>query len=163
MAILAAPSFLQPADPTAGERSARDASAECRQLDEAWNELRVQEQSLREYEARLRQLQTRIDVSRECAYARTSPTRAGFGPVGSSETSAVAPTDASSEAAWQKFYRAHEILEEEQKALVGERTALRELEAELKMRSEELAACEVQLAEREALLDQATGVAAGNG
>ena len=120
--------------------------------------LRVREENLREYEARLRLLQAEIEAGRTAAGAQqlATPTRS-TAPFFQRPSSRVPFTDDPSLAnAWEKLHRAREILEAEQKNLRDDRISIRELEIMVKQRAEEVAEREARLAEREALLAAAS-------
>ena len=119
--------------------------------------LRMREENLREYEARLRLLQAEIEAGR----ASTSPHHVATPARSTSpfmqRSSRVPFTDDPSLAsAWEKLHRAREILEAEQKNLRDDRISIRELEIMVKQRAEEVADREARLAEREALISAAT-------
>ena len=99
--------------------------------------LRLQENNLRAYETRLRE-----------ARPQPGPVAAGAASGGSEELAA----------AWEKFNRAHALLEAERRSLTDERMSYREQAATLKQREDELKRREHWLAQREAAL-QATQVA----
>ena len=115
--------------------------------------LRVREENLREYEARLRLLQAEIEAGRTPVAVPTRSTAPFF----QRPSSRVPFADDSALAtAWEKLHRAREILEAEQKNLRDDRISIRELEIMVKQRAEEVAERESRLAEREALLATAT-------
>ncbi len=93
--------------------------------------LRTQETNLRAYETRLRE-----------ARPQPGPVAAGAASGGSEELNA----------AWEKFQRAHALLEAERRAHTDERLAFREQAAALKQREDELKRRELWLAQREAAL-----------
>ncbi len=93
--------------------------------------LRTQENNLRAYETRLRE-----------ARPQPGPVAAGAASGGSEELNA----------AWEKFQRAHALLEAERRAHTDERLAFREQAAALKQREDELKRRELWLAQREAAL-----------
>jgi chromosome segregation ATPase len=96
--------------------------------------LRTQESNLRAYETRLRE-----------ARPQPGPVAAGAAPGGSEELAA----------AWEKFNRAHALLEAERRSLTDERMSCREQAATLKQREDELKRREHWLAQREAALQAA--------
>ena len=127
--------------------------------------LRMREENLREYEARLRLLQAEIEAGR----ASTSPHHVAA-PARSTSPFMQRPSrtpftqhpamnlqdDPTLASAWEKLHRAREILEAEQKNLRDDRISIRELEIMVKQRAEEVAEREARLAEREALISAAT-------
>jgi hypothetical protein len=121
--------------------------------------LRVREENLRDYEARLRLLQSEIEAGRsgttaaQLASPRSTPSifhRPSRSPF--TDEPALA-------SAWEKLHRAREILEAEQKNLRDDRISLYDLEAMMKQRAEELMEREARLSAREALIAAAAVVA----
>ena len=95
--------------------------------------VREREEKLQAAEARLQQWQSQLEQG-ENVVAATPDASAG--------------NDASVSAAWTKFYRSREILEEEQRQLSADRLALHEAALQLRQR-------EVDLTEREARVSEA--------
>jgi len=151
---------LRLARPSA-EKWAATLAEERRRLNEDQEALREREQNLRDYEARLRVLQAEIEAGRGPAAAtpRGGTTAAFSRP--SSQTPFA--DDAGLQAAWDKLYRARELLEAEQRNLRDDRIALRDLDAQIKQREEALAAREAKVAEHEALLTAAASSLADEG
>jgi hypothetical protein len=109
--------------------------------------LRLCEANLRAYEARLRAWQERLVDG-------VSPPHA---PVPAKAEGSRAPfaDDAALQAAWAKFYRAHELLEAEQNHLRDERMAMNGRETELKRREKAVEQREAQLLARERVAAEA--------
>jgi hypothetical protein len=130
---------------------------ERRRLQEDQDGLRERETNLREYEARLRSLQAEIDASHlalinyQTMAPPASASNATRPPSGTPFTS-----DPSLPTPWEKFQRAREIFEAEQKNLREDRVALHEQEAQIKRRAESVAVREAEIAKREATLVTAT-------
>jgi hypothetical protein len=119
--------------------------------------LRMREENLREYEARLRLLQAEIEAGRASASPHhvAAPTRSSS-PFFQRPSRTPFNEDPNLSTAWEKLHRAREILEAEQKNLRDDRISIRELEIMVKQRAEEVAEREARLAEREALVTAAT-------
>lgn len=116
--------------------------------------LLVREENLRAYEARLRDLQARLDARQ--GGAAVEATRAPFA------AATDLPGDAAVRASWEKLHRAREILEAESAVMRDERMALREQERVVRERQAALAQREERLAAGEAALGARTRlVAAG--
>lgn len=150
-------------DPTELAANAAALELERRRLQEDSEALQLREANLREYEARLRALQSEMDATRG-GPARSnapfaSPTQ-NQTPTQNQNQSAgqgrsMAPfshDDAGLEAAWQKLHRAREFTEAEQAHLRDDRLAMRALEAELKQREAAVEAREARVAAQEELL-----------
>lgn len=123
---------------------------ERRRLEEDHEALRVREENLREYEARLRALQEELEARRP-APAATARTASPF----------VRPTsrapfegDAALQSGWEKLHRARELLEAEQTHMRHERVIAQDKENELKHRERAVAEREQRVAERERLLTE---------
>ncbi len=98
--------------------------------------LHEKEASLREYENRLRSL---IDS-----------TQPGVRPSGASQFLIPAqPNTAELEAAWEKYNRAHALLEAARRGLTDDRLGLRDLEERLQLREQEVSRREAWLKQRE--------------
>jgi hypothetical protein len=119
--------------------------------------LRMREENLREYEARLRLLQAELEAGRASSSPHhvAMPSRSGT-PFSQRASRAPFADDPVLGSAWEKLHRAREILEAEQKNLRDDRISIRELEIMVKQRAEEVAEREARLAEREALVMAAT-------
>lgn len=136
----------RPADPAATEELPADSVAPWGSVASDLEALRVCEENLRAYEARLRVWQTEL----EQAHLRISPRASAQPWLRRTEVPAPAPHDA-----WQKLLRARELLEVEQKNLRDDRITLQGYEQQLRER-------ETRLAEREARVnarEQALAVA----
>ena len=112
--------------------------------------LREREANLREYEGRLRKLQAEIEALRESAGPLTAP-RTGTTPF--TRPSSVAPfsEDPALHAAWEKFFRAREIMEAEQCHLRDDRLVVRDRYEEVIKREAAVTLREQRLEERESL------------
>ncbi len=143
---------VTPAAQPTEEKMVSSLAEERRRLQEDHDALRLREENLRHYEARLRAMQDEIE--------------AGRGPVRSTARTAVpfvrpssnAPFDGDSalQAAWGKLHRARELFESEQTHSRDERIATQERENEIKRREKNVAERELRVAERErALLESA--------
>lgn len=114
--------------------------------------LREREMNLRDYESRLRNWQSQLDA----ALVKPPVAVGGSGsPFPRAASSSPFGGDVSLEAAWEKFHRAHALLEAEQHQMRDDRIALREMELALKRRETEVAQREEAVAERERLLAEA--------
>jgi len=114
--------------------------------------LREREMNLRDYESRLRNWQSQLDAALVKQPSATAGSGSPFPRAGSGSPFA---SDTSLEAAWEKFHRAHALLEAEQHQMRDDRIVLREMELALKRREAELAQREEIVAERERLLAEA--------
>lgn len=147
---------LKLARPSA-EKWAATLAEERRRLQEDQEALRERESNLREYESRLRILQADIEAARGAAPA-VAQVFAGTGsraPISHFQRpTSRAPfiDDAGLQLAWEKLHRAHELFEAEQAHLRDDRIAISELADATKRREEAVAARELRLAEREALV-----------
>jgi hypothetical protein len=128
--------------------------AERRRLEEDARVLAEREENLRQYEGRLRALQSEMDQRTGSPGGRSS---APF-PPGRSSTNPF-PNDAALDAAWQKLHRARELCEAEQAHLRDDRIAMHAFDLELKQREEMVAGREARVAEQERLLAAATPAA----
>lgn len=138
--------------PTA-EKMALSLAEERRRLQEDHDALRLREENLRHYEARLRALQDEIEAGREAV----QPTARTAAPFVRPSSNAPFDGDSALQAAWGKLHRARELLESEQTHLRNERISTQEKEDELKRREKNVAERELRVAERErALLESAT-------
>lgn len=106
--------------------------------------LQLREANLRDYEARLRALQSEIDNTRGGAPRSSTPFQ--------SRSSTPFPSDAGLDAAWQKLHRARELCEAEQAHLRDDRIAMRAFELELKQREALVTAREILVTEQEAII-----------
>ena len=127
---------------------------ERRKLEEDHEALRLREENLRDYEARLRALQAEIDARRE---SEPAPVRAAV-PFARPTSRAPFESDPALQAAWEKLHRAQELFESERVHLRDERIVTHEREAQLKRREHALAERERRIAEREAALVAATAL-----
>ncbi len=120
---------------------------ERRRFQEDLDVLRDRENNLREYEARLRAWQAEIDSGRASVTGRPANGIASF------QRPSRAPfvDNPALQTAWEKLYRARELLEAEQTYLRDERIAFRDMQEALKRREEQVADREATWAEREAL------------
>lgn len=105
--------------------------------------LRVCEENLRAYEARLREWQDELEQAQQ----RVSPRASAQPWVRRVEAAVPARSDA-----WQKLIRARELLEVEQKNLRDDRITLQGYEQQLKEREARLAERESRVAAREQAL-----------
>jgi hypothetical protein len=120
--------------------------------------LRLREENLREYEARLRLLQAEIEAGRassNTAAPMLLPPRGTPSLFQRPSSRDPFTDDPALAAAWEKLHRAREILEAEQKNLRDDRISIQELEIMVKQRAEEVAEREARVAEREALVTAA--------
>ena len=103
--------------------------------------LREQETNLKEYEARLRKVQSQLEADRVLWFSTTArpETKSPF-------------DDGALREAWQKLQRASELLESERAHVRNDRLYTQEKDAALKAREEQLAARELKVAEAEARL-----------
>jgi hypothetical protein len=109
------------------------------QLDADLAELREREANLREYEARLRAWQDQLDA--DVLLPRAAPLR--------TLSNSNASTNVELQAAWEKFHRAHALLEAEQRQMRIDRVVTDENASALQRREAELAAREAKVAEWE--------------
>ncbi len=127
---------------------------ERRQLAEDHEALRVREENLRDYEARLRAIQASIDESRAAASVRPveSPASMPRTAAAFARPASRAPfeSDVALQAAWEKLHRAQELFEAERSHLRDERMVSHEREAAVKRREVAVAQREMRLVEREA-------------
>jgi len=105
--------------------------------------LRVCEENLRAYEARLREWQTELEQAQQ----RISPRASAQPWQRRTELAAPAQQDG-----WQKLLRARELLEVEQKNLRDDRITLQGFEQQLKEREARLAEREARVTAREQVL-----------
>jgi hypothetical protein len=156
---------LKLARPSA-EKWAATLAEERRRLQEDQEALRERESNLREYESRLRILQADIEAARAVptfAPGAASPgSRAPISHFQRPTSRAPFTDDAGLQAAWEKLHRAHELFEAEQANLRDDRIAISELADATKRREEAVAARELRLAEREALVAAAIPEMMGN-
>lgn len=128
-----------------------------RQLDADLAELRERESNLREYEARLRAWQDQLDA--DVVIPKAAPVRQASGtPFSGGSSHGLGASEL--QAAWEKFHRAHAILEAEQRQMKIDRIVTQENESTLQRREAELAAREASIAERERVLEEALAAAA---
>jgi hypothetical protein len=132
--------------PTDLSTSAAALELERRRIKEDSEALQLREENLRQYEARLRAMQSEMDTGRG-----GQPTRSAA-PFSGRSMAPFSHEDSGLEAAWQKLHRAREITEAEQAHLRDDRLAMRALEAELKQREAAVAARESRVAAQEELL-----------
>ncbi len=139
------------------EKMASSLTEERRRLQEDHDALRLREENLRHYEARLRALQDEIEAGR----GAMEPTARTAAPFLRPASNAPFDSDSALQAAWGKLHRARELLESEQTHLRGERIATQEKENEVKRREKNVAERELRVAERErALLESAASIKA---
>lgn len=119
------------------------------QLDADLAELREREANLREYEARLRAWQDQLDA--DVLLPRASSVR--------TSNHSTPPLDVDLQAAWEKFHRAHALLEAEQRQMRIDRVVTEENAAELQRREAELAAREAKVIEWEQQMAAAAAAA----
>ncbi len=100
--------------------------------------LREQETNLKEYESRLRKVQTQLEADRVLWFSTTArpETKSPF-------------DDGALREAWQKLQRASELLESERAHVRNDRLYTQEKDAALKAREEQLAARELKVADAE--------------
>ncbi|HTZ20085.1 MAG TPA: response regulator [Opitutaceae bacterium] len=114
-----------------------------------WHEdldvLRQQEENLRSYEKRLRELQGQLEADR-VVYCSTNMKQASHSPF---------TDDAALREAWAKLQRASEILETERAHFREDKLALRDWEKTVKGREDSLSAREARVAEQEQRLREA--------
>lgn len=102
--------------------------------------MREKEDSLREYEQRLRQL---VETATRHSQSPLAATRPGSTP----------PIDANLDAEWEKYQRAHALLEAARRGLCDDRLALKQREADLLRLEELLSRREAWIKVREQELD----------
>jgi hypothetical protein len=107
-------------------------------------DMQQKENSLREYELRLRQLVEHTQNSR-------SPVPAAQNTVAT--TPAVVPTASSVDAEWEKYRRAHSLLEAARRGLCDDRLALKDREEKLLQREEQVSRREAWIKVREQELE----------
>lgn len=129
---------------------------ERRRLQEDHDALRVREENLRDYEARLRALQDEIAGGRPAP----SVTMRTATPFVRPSSKAPFETDAALQAAWEKLHRARELFEAEQTHLRDERIITQEKEHDMTRRENAVAEREARVAARERLVTEATEVLA---
>lgn len=148
-------------DPTELAANAAALELERRRLQEDSEALQLREANLREYEARLRALQSEMDATRggparsNAPFASPTQSQNQNQNQNQGQGRSMAPfshEDAGLEAAWQKLHRAREFTEAEQAHLRDDRLAMRALEAELKQREAAVEAREARVAAQEELL-----------
>lgn len=137
----APPVVLDPAELAA---NATALELERRRIREDSDALQLREENLRQYEARLRAMQTEMDGGRGGQAGRTTAA-----PFVVRSTAPFSHEDAGLEAAWQKLHRARELTEAEQAHLRDDRLAMRAIEADLKQRESAVAAREARVAAQE--------------
>jgi hypothetical protein len=133
------------------EKWAESLAGERRRLQEDNDALRVREENLREYEARLRALQDEIESGRPAS----SVTRRTATPFMRPSSKAPFETDAALQVAWEKLHRARELLEAEQAHLRDERITTHEKEHDVERREKALAEREECVAARERTVAEA--------
>jgi len=117
--------------------------------------VREREASLRDYEARLRTLEAEIEAGRtERAGLIPPPAVSSRTAVPFKRPTSIPPfeEDGGLKAAWEKLYRARELLEAEEVHMRHERVMLHDQVQSLRQRAETLAIREAQVAEREGLM-----------
>lgn len=137
------------------EKWAAKLAEERRRLHEDHEALRVREENLRDYEARLRALQDKIESGRPAPAAASGRTATPF-----VRPSSRAPfeNDTTLQAAWEKLHRARELLESEQTHMRDERIIIQEKENDMKRREQAVAEREARVADCERLLVEAAEV-----
>lgn len=162
-AAMNTPITFPPPEPTlrltrpSAEKWVATLAEERRRLNEDQEALREREQNLRDYEARLRVLQSEIEAGRAPAATPTAAGARGGTHAAFARPSSQVPfvDDTALQAAWEKLYRARELLEAEQRNLRDDRIALSDMDAQIKHREDALAAREAKVAEHEALVTAA--------
>lgn len=129
----------------AQEKLVGSLAGEHRRLEENHDALRVREENLREYEARLRVLQDEIEGGRPAS----SVTRRTVTPFLRPSSKAPFESDAGLQVAWEKLHRARELLEAEQAHVRDERNTTDEKENDLALREKTVAEREAHVAARE--------------
>ena len=137
------------------EKWAVTLAEERRSLKEDHEALRVREENLRDYEARLRALQDEIERARPASAVPVRPA-ALVAPVARTPSRAPFESEAALQSAWEKFHRTRELFEAEQAHLRSERISTQEKENDMKRREKAVAEREARLAERERLVAEAT-------
>ena len=140
-----------PSAPPSQEKWAESLAGERRRLEEDNDALRVREENLREYEARLRALQDEIEAGRPAS----SLTRRTAAPFLRPSSKAPFETDATLQVAWEKLHRARELLEAEQMHLRDERITTHEKEHDVARREQAVAEREAHVAARERTVAEA--------
>ena len=141
--------------PPTQEKWAGSLAEERRRLQEDHDALRVREENLREYEARLRALQDEIEGGRPAP----SVTMRTATPFVRPSSKAPFETDAGLQAAWEKLHRARELLEGEQTHLRDERIITHEKENDVARREKAVAEREARVAARERTVAEAEALA----
>jgi len=135
------------------EKWAATLAEERRRLQEDHDALRVREENLRDYEARLRALQDQIEENHPApAVAVRTAT-----PFVRPSSRAPFESDPALQTAWEKLHRARELFESEQTHMRDERIMISEKENDMKRRERIVAEREARVTERERLLVEATG------
>ena len=137
--------------PAAQEKWAGSHAEERRRLLEDNDALRVREENLRDYEARLRALQDEIEAGRPAS----SLTRRTATPFLRPSSKAPFETDAALQVAWEKLHRARELLEAEQMHLRDERISAHAKENDIARREQAVAEREAHVAARERTVAEA--------
>ncbi|MEO7413355.1 MAG: hypothetical protein ABIZ81_08350 [Opitutaceae bacterium] len=137
-------------DPAELVANAAALELERRRIKEDSEALQLREENLREYEARLRAMQSEMDTGRGGQAARSTA------PFGGRSIAPFSHEDAGLDAAWQKLHRARELTEAEQAHLRDDRLSMRAIEADLKQREAALEAREARVAAQVELLAAAT-------
>ncbi len=137
--------MLLPSDVDSGSDAAAHSAAltaERRRLAEDSDALRMREANLREYEARIRSMQSEPAPSAPRSHNPFPPASAG---------NSVSPfgTDPGLDSAWQKLHRARAILEAEQANLKDDRLVMNAREADVKKREAAVLQREMAISQRE--------------
>lgn len=114
--------------------------------------LREQEDNLRHYEARLREWQARLETER---VGLIGAQVSGHGSAASPAPSNHA-TEEALEAAWNKYYRATQLLEADKANFIADKLAVKDLEKTLRAKETALSLREAKLADAERKQREAT-------
>lgn len=143
------------ATPPSEEQWALTIAEERRRLQEDHDALRLREDNLREYEARLRAMQDDLDAHPAAPTAAVVKGRSAA-PFSRPTLSKIPfETDAALHTSWEKLHRARALLETEQMHLRDERIIIHEKDSDMKRREKAVADREARVAERERMLVEA--------
>ncbi|MSU22639.1 MAG: hypothetical protein EXS32_02335 [Opitutus sp.] len=131
------------------EKWAATLAEERRRLQEDQEALREREANLRDYETRLRALQAELETGRA---APPTAARIAAKPFLRPTSAAPFSDDAALQVAWEKFYRARELMEAEQSHLRDDRISTSGTTAEMRRREAAVTAREARVAAQEAAL-----------
>jgi hypothetical protein len=141
-----------PVSPPAEAKWIATLAEERRRLQEDHDALRVREENLREYEARLRALQDQIESGRPAPVV----TARSAAPFARPLTKSPFEQDPALQAAWEKLHRSRELLDAEQTHMREERIMVHEKESDIMRREKAVTAREARVLEREQLVAEAT-------